>query len=81
MWRCLVARAFPSQTAANLRSSTKILDFRGFDSSRILVLRGGILMSIGDFPAKSESTNLSKDDLSREIWRDVCHAGFDAQYK
>ena len=33
---------------ANLR--TKILDFRGFDSSRILILRGGILMSIGNFP-------------------------------
>ena len=29
---------------------TKILDFRGFDSSRILISRGGILMSIGDFP-------------------------------
>ena len=29
----------------NLR--TKILDFRGFDSSRILILRGGILTSIG----------------------------------
>ena len=33
---------------ANLR--TKILDFRGLDSSRILILRGGILMSIGNFP-------------------------------
>ena len=32
---------------ANLR--TKILDFRGFDSSRILSLRGGILTSIGNF--------------------------------
>ena len=32
----------------NLR--TKILDFRGFDSSRILSLRGGILMSLGHFP-------------------------------
>ena len=30
--------------------STKILDFRGFDSSRILTLRGGILVSIGDVP-------------------------------
>ena len=29
---------------------TKILDFGGFDSSRILILRGGIPMSIGDFP-------------------------------
>ena len=33
---------------ANLR--TKILDFRGLDSSRILILRSGILMSIGHFP-------------------------------
>ena len=33
---------------ANLR--TKILDFRGFDSSIILIIRGGILMTIGDFP-------------------------------
>ena len=33
---------------ANLR--TKILDFRGFDSGRILISRGGILMSVGDFP-------------------------------
>ena len=29
---------------------TKLLDFRGFDSNIILILRGGILMSIGDFP-------------------------------
>ena len=28
----------------------KILDFRGFDSSRILIQRAGILMSIGNFP-------------------------------
>ena len=33
---------------ANLR--TTILDFRGFDSSRISILRGGIPMSIGHFP-------------------------------
>ena len=32
---------------ANLR--TTILDFRGLDSSRILIPRGGILMSIGNF--------------------------------
>ena len=29
---------------------TNIVDFGGFDSSTILILRGGILMSIGDFP-------------------------------
>ena len=33
---------------ANLR--TKTLDFRGLDSSRILIVRGGILMSLGSFP-------------------------------
>ena len=33
---------------ANIR--TNIMDFRGFDSSRILKLRGGIPRAIGDFP-------------------------------
>ena len=44
-------------STANLR--TKILDFRGFDSSRILIVRGGILMSIGDFPEISMCTCLT----------------------
>ena len=38
----------PATCTANLR--TKILDFRGFDSSIILILRGGILRPIGNFP-------------------------------
>ena len=29
---------------------TNIVDFRGFDSSIMLCLRGGIIMSIGNFP-------------------------------
>ena len=29
---------------------TSIVDFRGLDSSTILILRGGILMSMGNFP-------------------------------
>ena len=33
---------------ANLR--IEILDFRGFDTSIILMLRGGIIMSIGMIP-------------------------------
>ena len=33
---------------ADLR--TKILDFRGFDSSRLFISRGGILRSIGNYP-------------------------------
>ena len=41
---------------ANLR--TKILDFRGFDSSRSLILRGGILVSIGDFVLENLSRRI-----------------------
>ena len=29
------------------------MDFRGFDSSIILILRGGIPSSVGDFPEES----------------------------
>ena len=36
-----------SDATANLR--TKILDFRVFDSSIILVVRGGIIIPIGNF--------------------------------
>ena len=45
-----------SQGTANLR--THILDFRGFDSSTILILRGGIPVSIGDFPESLSQTIL-----------------------
>ena len=51
----------------NLR--TKTLDFRGFDSSRILSLRGQ-----RESPGNFESTNLSRDTLSREIGRRLEHA-------
>ena len=44
------ARADPHAHACTANLRTKILDFRGFDSSRILILRGGILMSIGSLP-------------------------------
>ena len=37
---------------------TNIVDFGGFDSSTILILRGGILMSIGDFPESSSRAML-----------------------
>ena len=37
-----------ADSTANLR--TKIMDFRGFDSSRILILRVGIPMRIGNSP-------------------------------
>ena len=46
---------------ANL--GTRVLDFRGFDSGGILTLRGGILMSTGNFPEMSSQQNLSRDNL------------------
>ena len=57
-------RATALRCTAYLR--TKLPDFRGFYSSRILMLRCGILTSIGNFPRSLESTNLSRDNLSRE---------------
>ena len=48
---------------ASLR--TKILDFRRFDSSRILMLRGGILLSKGNSP----------EDLSQAILAGIILVG------
>ena len=51
---------------ANLR--TKILDFRGFDSSRILMLRDGNSHVHREFPAKFEKRILlGIINISREI--------------
>ena len=60
--RCGPSRA-PSLSTTNLRTSTKILDFREFDSSRIVSVRGGIHVH-REFPGKFESRNLSRDNLS-----------------
>ena len=40
--------AWAEHDTANLR--THIMDFTGLNSSKVLIIRGGILMSIGDFP-------------------------------
>ena len=61
--------ALQSWCTANLR--TKILDLRGFDSSRISILRGWNSQAHREFSGNVESTNLSRDNLSREIGRTV----------
>ena len=71
-WSCLSwPRLEAVNGTANLR--TKVLDFRGFDSSIILILRAGILMSIaGSFLVinlSSQVINLSREILSREMGR------------
>ena len=38
------------EVLATANLSTTLLDFRRLDSSKILILRGGILMSVGSFP-------------------------------
>ena len=57
---------------ANLRTSTKILDFRGFDSSRIFSLKGWTSHVHREFPGKFEPTNRSIDTL-REIGRSATY--------
>ena len=52
-----------SYNAASLR--TKILDLGGFDSRQILILEWNSHIH-REFPANPESTNLSRDNLSRE---------------
>ena len=44
-----------------------IMDFRGFDSSIIFIVRGGIPRSIGELSGKCDSSNLSRDSVSRSI--------------
>ena len=58
-------RRSADKRTADLR--TKILDFRGLDSSR--VLNGCNSQAHREFPGNSESSNLSRDILSREIGR------------
>ena len=39
----------------------------------IIILRGGVLMSIKEYPGNFESTNLRRDNLGREIGRAEDH--------
>ena len=48
---------------------TNIVDFGVFDSSVILIERGGILMSIGDFPENLSQAMLVGCNVSRRIGR------------
>ena len=48
---------------------TNIVDFRGLDSSIILILKGWNFQAHGEFPGMFESSNVSRDNLSREIGR------------
>ena len=54
------------RSTANL--CTKILDFRGFNSSIVLILRGGTPRPVGNF-SEILSRNLSREILSGEIGR------------
>ena len=48
---------------------TDIVDFRGFDSSIILISRDGILRPMGDFPESLSQAMLVGCNVSREIGR------------
>ena len=46
---------------------TKIMDFRGFDSRIILIVRGGILRSVEDFPEMLSQRTLVGTILVRRL--------------
>ena len=50
MARALASRTGHMNSVRTANLHTKIKDFRGFDSIRILILRGGIPRPMGDFP-------------------------------
>ena len=54
-------------STANL--PTNIVDFRGFDSNIMLILRVGIPRPIGDFPESLTRAMLVGCNVSREIGR------------
>ena len=67
------------------QSPMKSLDFEGFDSYRLLILRGGILMSV-EFdrgsPGKLDSRTLSRTTLSRWTGRNTdIHSNNSMNYK
>ena len=62
----------PSREADTLNLPTNIVEFGGLDSSTILIQRGGILMSIGDFPESLSRAMLVGCNVSREIGRTPC---------
>ena len=63
----LLALLAGSPTTANPRID--IVDFRGFDSCMILILRGGIPRPIGDFPESLTQAMLVWRNVSRTIER------------
>ena len=50
---------------------TNIVGFRGSDSSIILIIRGGIPRTIGDFPESLSQAFLVGCSVSREIGRNA----------
>ena len=75
-WKCnptlgtdLGRRILGMRTGCTSNLPTYIVDFRGFDSSIVLILRGGIPRPIGDFPESLSQAMLAGCNVSREIGR------------
>ena len=64
-----IYRTLAPQIGRKPNPRSGIPDFGGFDSSRILVSRGGLLMSVGDSPESSSQqilVGIIRDNLSRD---------------
>ena len=59
----------PRRHVCTAKLPTIIVDFEGYDSSIILILRGGIPRPIGDFPESLSQAMLAGCNVNREIGR------------
>ena len=48
-----------------------VMDFRGFDSSIISIVKGWNSQAHMEIPGEFESSSLSREHISREIWRTI----------
>ena len=60
------------ETGCKANSPTKIMDFRGFDSSIILILMGGLPRPLGNFPESLTQAILVGIILVGKLGTDVC---------
>ena len=64
----------PPQGSVTANLCTNIMDFRGFDSRIIFILRGWNSQVHREFPVRIDSSNVSRRDVSRRIGRRLRHA-------
>ena len=66
--QCSTNQVHACAHTGDLRTSTNVIEFRRFYTSMILTFKGWNSHVHREFPGNIESTNLSMDNLTMEIW-------------